>query len=127
MNKKSKHKKPKVSNRRSAEAKRKNKNTIFLWIAGPALAVAAVIFVLTVSGYSPFIEVRDVSEMRSEADVPRMTIEKLKSMLGDPDLIILDVDWPFNATKIKGAVRENPEGVSGWYKKYPKDKTIVLY
>ena len=40
------------------------------------------------------------------ADVPRMTTDELKALLGNPDLVILDVrassDWTASDLKIKG-------------------------
>jgi rhodanese-related sulfurtransferase len=65
-------------------------------------------------------------------EVPRMTIEKLKEMLGSPDLIILDVravmDWGLSKNKIQGALRQDPTmRAREWADKYGKDKTIVLY
>jgi hypothetical protein len=64
-------------------------------------------------------------------DVKRMSIEELKGMLGNPDLVIVDVrrdgDWTKDKNKIKGAVREDPEKVDTWMSKYPKDKTLVFY
>lgn len=63
--------------------------------------------------------------------VPRMTINELKGKLGSPDLVVIDVrkadDWAESATKIKGAVRENPYNLASWLGKYPETKTIVLY
>jgi len=65
------------------------------------------------------------------ADVPRMTKDELKAMLGNPDLVILDVraqkDWKGGDSKIKGAIREDPKSVKSWAEKYSKDKTFVLY
>ena len=65
------------------------------------------------------------------ADVPRVTKEELKSMLDDPNVVILDVmrkdDWKLSERKIKGAVRESPKKWKSWAEKYPKDKTFVLY
>ena len=65
------------------------------------------------------------------ADVEKMTKEELKSMLGNPNVIIVDVRQPedFNDsdTKIQGAVREDPGSVSTWMSKYPKDKTLIFY
>ncbi len=68
----------------------------------------------------------------SEIKVPRITKEEVKSMLGDPDVIILDVraarNWSESEWKIKGAVREERKGeTSDWMDKYPKDRTFVLY
>lgn len=64
-------------------------------------------------------------------EAPRMTKEELMAMLGNPDLIIIDVrygkDWTESDVKIKGAVREDPEAFDSWAKKYPKDKTLVFY
>lgn len=65
------------------------------------------------------------------ADVPRITKEELKSMLDDPDGVILDVrgsnSWRASEEKIKGAVWEDPKSVASWANKYPKDKKLVLY
>jgi hypothetical protein len=72
--------------------------------------------------------------MGKNVPVPRMTKEKLNSLLGhsDSDVVILDVrigkEWKDSKWKIRGAVRENPEkDVKAWADKYPKDKTLVLY
>ncbi len=65
------------------------------------------------------------------ADVPKITKEELRAMIGSPDLIIIDVrierDWNSSAQKIRGAVWEDFMDVDTWARKYPKDKTIVLY
>ncbi len=62
------------------------------------------------------------------ADVPRITKEELKSMLGNPDVVILDVRGrQASGRKIKGAVWEDSKDVESWADKYPKDKTLVLY
>ena len=67
----------------------------------------------------------------SADEVPRMTKEELKAMLGKPDLIIIDVrtdsDWAASDLKIKGAVREDPQTITSWANKYSKDKAVVLY
>jgi len=64
-------------------------------------------------------------------EAPRMSPEELKSRLGDEDLIVLDVRndkaWNEAKARIKGAVREDPNQVLAWYKRYPRDKTIVAY
>lgn len=64
--------------------------------------------------------------------VPRMAKEELKPLLGNPDVIILDVreseDWKEAKQKIVGAVREDPEkDIKSWAEKYPKDRTLVFY
>ena len=62
---------------------------------------------------------------------PRMTKDDLKAMLGNPDLVIIDVrygkDWTDSDLKIRGAVREDPEAFNSWANKYPKNKTLVFY
>jgi len=64
-------------------------------------------------------------------DVPRITGEALKGMLGNPNVIIIDVranaDWLGSNLKIKGAVREDAKKVNSWMEKYTKDKTLVFY
>lgn len=65
------------------------------------------------------------------ADAPRIEKERLKEMLGKPELVLIDVragaDWKASTQKIKGAVREDPGQLDTWMKKYPKDKTLVFY
>ena len=72
-----------------------------------------------------------VLAMGKTTPVPRMSKEELKSLLGDPNVIILDVrtgeGWKESKEKIQGAVREDPEKISSWANKYGHDKTLVLY
>ena len=65
-------------------------------------------------------------------EVPRITKEELEAMLGNPDVIILDVrvegEWDKSKSKIQGAIHEDStQGIQSWAEKYPKDKTFVLY
>ena len=64
-------------------------------------------------------------------DVPRMSKQELKGLLGSADVIILDVrtsrDWEGSTSTIKGAIREDPQAFDTWADKYPKDKTLVLF
>lgn len=64
-----------------------------------------------------------------EEQIPRMTKEELKPLLGTPEVVVLDVRFEGgNAPmKIAGAVHENLEKVADWSFKYPKEKRIVLY
>ena len=66
-----------------------------------------------------------------KGDVPRMTMGELKAILGNPDLVIIDVrlerEWNKSDSKIKGAIREKPVNIESWANKYPKDKILVLY
>jgi rhodanese-related sulfurtransferase len=68
----------------------------------------------------------------ASAQAPRMTKEELKALLGNQDVIIIDVrqpgQWDDSSIKIWGANREDPgETTESWAMKYQKDKTIVLY
>lgn len=63
---------------------------------------------------------------------PKMTKEELRPLLGDPNVVIIDVrlddEWKKSESKIKGALREDPEkAIKGWADKYSKDKTLVFY
>jgi rhodanese-related sulfurtransferase len=73
-----------------------------------------------------------LSGIDASAQTDRMSKEELKSMLGKPELVVIDVRQPGdlakNNLKIKGAVREDPrQEVKTWADKYQKDKIIVLY
>ncbi len=78
-----------------------------------------------------FLSIGGMTPLAPSADAPRMTKEELKAMLGNPDLILLDVrqgnEWKESDLKIKGAVREDPDNIITWANKYSKDKTLVLY
>jgi hypothetical protein len=73
-----------------------------------------------------------LQNVATESNVPRMTKEELRSMLGNPYVVILDVrasdDWNKSESKIRGAVREDPAvNVKPWANRYPKEKTLVFY
>lgn len=79
-----------------------------------------------------FIILGILTRMAWAEEVARMDKEELKSMLGNPEVIIIDLrlahDWGTSKVKIQGAVREDPDGnVKSWAEKYSKDKTFVLY
>ncbi len=63
--------------------------------------------------------------------VPRINKEKLKAMLDNPEVIIIDVrtggDWKHSELKIKGALRKRPQLFDSWANELPPDKMIVLY
>jgi rhodanese-related sulfurtransferase len=61
-----------------------------------------------------------------------MTKEELRPLMGQPEVILIDVrepdDWNKSKEKIRGAVREDPEKeVALWAGRYSKDKTLVFY
>jgi hypothetical protein len=73
-----------------------------------------------------------MAQVTTEEDVPRITKEELKALLGRTDVVILDVrledQWKAADRKIPGAVHEDPaRDAASWLNKYPKDKTVVLY
>ena len=64
-------------------------------------------------------------------DVSRVTKEELKTMIGETQVVVIDVrtgkDWDGSKLKIKDAVREEPRKATSWAGKYNKQKTYVLY
>jgi len=64
-------------------------------------------------------------------EVPRISIERTKQMLGDADVVVIDVrtakTWWRSPYKITNATREEPGSVEQWAEKYPKDKTLIFY
>ena len=64
-------------------------------------------------------------------EVPRMTPDQLKAMLGEPDVTVLDVrtekDWQASDKRIMGAGHRNAKEVEEWAKTLDKGKTYVLY
>jgi hypothetical protein len=66
-----------------------------------------------------------------DKSAPRITKEELKSTLGSPEVIVVDVrlsdEWKKSEWKIESAVREDPEKFKSWADHYPRDKTLVFY
>lgn len=62
---------------------------------------------------------------------PRMSIDELKSRLGESGLVIVDVrlggDWSGSEVMVKGAIRGTPNDIAAWSESIAKDQTIVLY
>ena len=71
------------------------------------------------------------ANLATAEDVSLIGKEELKSMLGNPDVIVVDVrsdrQWSESDWKIPGALHENPRHSKSWAKDYPKDKTLVIY
>ena len=92
---------------------------------GTLIAVILVAFVCLPAGLPA------QNDPNISGNAPRITMEELNSMIGDPDLVIIDSlvgdQWATVAEKLPGAVHENPDDVDSWADKYPKDKTIVTY
>ena len=77
-----------------------------------------------------FIGLSAVSALAAE-DPIKISIEKLKTMLDNPDLLILDVrlsqHWQKSEFKIKGAVRRRANLFDSWVNDFSHDKVVVLY
>ena len=68
----------------------------------------------------------------SVEQVPRLTKDAVKEMLGKPDVVIVDIryikQYEESDKKIPGAVFVQPESFDDFVKKHPKkDATYVLY
>lgn len=67
----------------------------------------------------------------AQAEVEKISAEALKVELDTPELRIIDVrrtdHYASSDTKIKGAVRQDPDAVSTWMNQYSKSDRIVLY
>ena len=92
------------------------------WVGAITGGVFFTIFLVSVQCFS----------MGKGIDVPRISKDQLKSMLGRPDVVLLDVriadEWKNAKEKIKGAVRIDPgQNLDSLLQKYPKDKTLVFY
>ena len=83
--------------------------------------VSTMLLALLVLAYSP---------IRAN-DTYMMTKEQLLPLLGKSDVIIIDVrtkyHWDNSKVKIPGAVKQDSMKFGSWMKKYPRDKTIVVY
>ena len=83
-----------------------------------------LIFFLSI-GFTAFLSIQ------ASAQVIKITINQLLKSLNNPKLLILDVrtpgNWQANETKIKGAVRKNPDTFDSWADDLPKNKFLVLY
>jgi len=64
-------------------------------------------------------------------DIPRVTKEEFKPLLGKPGVVVLDVrlekQWESSDTKIPGASHLKEEDVESWAKTQDRSKTYVLY
>jgi rhodanese-related sulfurtransferase len=69
--------------------------------------------------------------VNGEDDIPRISTEQLKDILGSTDLVLLDgriaKEWRKSDKKIVGAARVDPHDVSSWAGDYSKDQKIVIY
>jgi predicted sulfurtransferase len=93
--------------------------------AKPILIVflAALLSLVALAGWS--------APPSSVEQVPRLTKEAVKEMLGKPDVVIVDIryikQYEQSDKKLPGAVFVQPENFDEFVKNHPKDKTYVLY
>ena len=88
---------------------------------------AAVLIIALMAG----ILLCQTAASAASVEVPRISIERTKQMLANPDVVIIDVrtakTWWRSPSKIENSVREEPGSPERWAEKYPKDKTLIFY
>ena len=87
-------------------------------------SLAALLSLFALAGYS--------APPEKVEQVPRLTKEVVKEMLGKPDVVIVDIryikQYEESDKKLPGAVFVQPENFDDFVKKHPKkDATYVLY
>ena len=87
-------------------------------------SLAALLSLFALAGYS--------APPEKVEQVPRLTKEAVKEMLGKPDVVIVDIryikQYEESDKKLPGAVFVQPENFDDFVKKHPKkDATYVLY
>jgi predicted sulfurtransferase len=87
------------------------------------LFFATALILVALTGYS--------APPSSVEQVPRLTKEQVRDMLGKPDVVIVDIrfikQYEQSDRKLPGAVFVQPENFDEFVKNQPKDKTYVLY
>jgi rhodanese-related sulfurtransferase len=72
-----------------------------------------------------------VPEDAHKENVPVISTNRLKSMSGMPNIVIIDVrtarSWWRSGEKIATAVREDPDRVNQWASKYTPEQTLIFY
>jgi hypothetical protein len=91
------------------------------------LVAAAVLIIALMAG----ILFSRTAASAASIEVPRISVERTKQMLANPDVVIIDVrtakTWWRSPSKIENAVREELGSLGRWAEKYPKDKTLIFY
>ena len=87
-------------------------------------SLAALLSLFALAGYS--------APPEKVEQVPRLTKEVVKEMIGKPDVVIVDIryikQYEESDKKLPGAVFVQPENFDDFVKKHPKkDATYVLY
>jgi hypothetical protein len=93
------------------------------------LVVAGLVLALLIAGPSFVGGALDPKVPYPE--VPRVTKEQLREMLGKEDVVIIDArpveQWKYSDQIIPGTVHEDPLSIQSWAGKYDKNKKIVVY
>ena len=86
-------------------------------------SLAALLSLVALAGYS--------APPSSVEQVPRLTKEAVKEMLGKPDVVIVDIryikQYEQSDKRLPGAVFVQPENFDEFTKNYPKQRTYILY
>ena len=91
--------------------------------------VAGLVLALLVAG--PSFVTGAASDKVPFPEVPRITKEQLRDLLGKQDLVLIDArpveQWKYSDQIIPGTVHEDPLSIQIWAGKYDKNKKIVVY
>ncbi len=91
--------------------------------------VAGLVLALLVAGQS-FVT-GAASDKVPFPEVPRITKEQLRDLLGKQDLVLIDArpveQWKYSDQMIPGTVYEDPLSIQSWAAKYDKNKKIIIY
>jgi len=86
-------------------------------------SLASLLLLVALAGYSAM--------PTTVEQVPRLTKEAVKEMLGKPDVVIVDIrfikQYEQSDKKLPSAVFVQPENFDEFVKNHPKEKTYVLY
>lgn len=86
--------------------------------------------ILTILIFSSVVGFATTSTLAA-GDVGYMNKDELKALLGNDDVVILDVrtgrDWRSSEFKIQGAQRVKAKKIDKWSANLPKNKKLVLY
>jgi len=89
--------------------------------------IQSVLSLLVLAGLMGFT----ASSVSASGDVGIMNKDELKAILGNDDVVVLDVrtgrDWSSSEFKIQGAQRAKANQIDTWSAGLSKDKKLVLY
>lgn len=93
------------------------------------LIVAGLVSALLIAG-PPFVTGAEDDKIPFP-EVPRITKEQLRDLLGKQDLVLIDArpveQWKYSDQMIPGTVYEDPLSIQSWAAKYDKNKKIIIY